>query len=312
MSWKHLISSSTKGYLYTYDGLNRLKKGQFLSGTTPNDAFTEEITQYDKNGNINEMKRYARISSNGNTGMVDWLEFGRKGNQLASMDDMAPYASSGGLIIPNVNNTRIIKYNSNGAMTQNFYNGIATVTYNVLNLPEKIQFMYGHNTRYSYDAAGVKRQVTHQSVKSNMNIQLGNTTYTPNPNDIVYTLTTDYCAGGHIVYENGQLKMILNPEGYAYKHTTTGAYFFNCYAKDHLGNNRAVFGTTPTSFGGPQQEISYYPFGMPHDPVQQPGDGVSPEYQPYKFGGKELDNMHGLNLYDNILRNYDPAICRFL
>ncbi|MDR0231963.1 MAG: DUF6443 domain-containing protein, partial [Dysgonamonadaceae bacterium] len=309
VSWKHLISSSTKGYLYTYDGLNRLKKGQFLSGTTPNDAFTEEITQYDKNGNIIEMKRYARISANGNIGMVDWLGFSRKGNQIINMEDTAPFAGSGGLILPNANSN--IKYNNNGAMTQNCYNGIATITYNVLNLPEKIQFVYGHNTRYSYDAAGVKRQVVHQSVKSNMNIQLGNTTYTPNPNDILNTLTTDYCAGGHIVYENGQLKMILNPEGYVTK-LSNGMSSYNCYAKDHLGNNRAVFGTTPPYFGGPQQEISYYPFGMPHNPVQQPGDGVSPEYQPYKFGGKELDNMHGLNLYDNILRNYDPAICRFL
>jgi hypothetical protein len=31
------------------------------------------------------------------------------------------------------------------------------------------------------------------------------------------------------------------------------------------------------------------------------------EKQPFKFGGKELDMMNGLNLYDFIARGYDPA-----
>jgi len=34
--------------------------------------------------------------------------------------------------------------------------------------------------------------------------------------------------------------------------------------------------------------------------------------QPYKYGGKELDMMSGLNLYDNLARNYDPAFDRTL
>jgi RHS repeat-associated protein len=33
--------------------------------------------------------------------------------------------------------------------------------------------------------------------------------------------------------------------------------------------------------------------------------------QPYKFGGKELDMQHGLNLYDFSARTYDPAVGRF-
>jgi len=34
--------------------------------------------------------------------------------------------------------------------------------------------------------------------------------------------------------------------------------------------------------------------------------------QPYKYGGKELDMMNGLNIYDNLARLYDPAIGRTL
>jgi RHS repeat-associated protein len=33
--------------------------------------------------------------------------------------------------------------------------------------------------------------------------------------------------------------------------------------------------------------------------------------QPYKYNGKELDQMHGLNQYDYAARYYDPAIARF-
>jgi RHS repeat-associated protein len=48
------------------------------------------------------------------------------------------------------------------------------------------------------------------------------------------------------------------------------------------------------------QKTDYYPFGMPFE------NGLAPEKQPYKFGGKELDEMHGLNWYDFSARFYDP------
>nr|WP_277922643.1 RHS repeat-associated core domain-containing protein [Dysgonomonas sp. BGC7] len=34
--------------------------------------------------------------------------------------------------------------------------------------------------------------------------------------------------------------------------------------------------------------------------------------QPYKYNGKELDKMHGLNMYDYSARYYEPAIGRFI
>ncbi|GHT29781.1 hypothetical protein FACS189432_09010 [Bacteroidia bacterium] len=79
--------------------------------------------------------------------------------------------------------------------------GVAGITYNSLNLPQRIQFMYGHNTQNSYDASGVKRKVTHQTVTGNLNVLLGTASYTPNSSQIQNTLVTDY--SGNIVYENG-------------------------------------------------------------------------------------------------------------
>jgi RHS repeat-associated protein len=53
------------------------------------------------------------------------------------------------------------------------------------------------------------------------------------------------------------------------------------------------------------QYTDYYPFGMPY------ASSEYPERQPYKFGGKELDEMHGLNWYDFHARQLSTTIPRF-
>jgi len=53
------------------------------------------------------------------------------------------------------------------------------------------------------------------------------------------------------------------------------------------------------------QKNHYYPFGAPF--AESTEQGV----QPYKYGSKEFDTMHGLNQYDFHARQYDPAIGRF-
>jgi len=40
-------------------------------------------------------------------------------------------------------------------------------------------------------------------------------------------------------------------------------------------------------------------------------DEQGEELQPYKYGGKEFDTMHGLNLYEYHARQYDAALGRF-
>ena len=313
VSWRHMVNSSTLGYRYTYDGLNRLKKGQFLSGTDVDNTYNEEIGEYDKNGNIKVLKRYALNAYNATTGiMVDDLTLNYRGNQITGISDAVPASTSIiGFVMPSASmNTNPVQYNGNGAIKHNYYNGIAGISYNMLNLPEKIQFMQGHSTKYSYDAEGAKRTVVHQSVKSNMNVLLGTLNYTPNPTDIKSTLTTDYCAGGHIVYENGALKRILNSEGYVTKQSN-GVNSYNYYVKDHLGNNRAVFAASTTSFQCPVQEVNYYPFGMQFYEIITPKGGYSTGAQPYKFNGCELDEMHGLNQTDLGNRSLYHAIGQF-
>ena len=70
------------------------------------------------------------------------------------------------------------------------------------------------------------------------------------------------------------------------------------HACDHQGNVRVVMGGDGTL----EQVTHYYPFGGIY------GDaGLNAEFQPYKYNGKELDRMHGLDWYDYGARQYDAA-----
>lgn len=80
------------------------------------------------------------------------------------------------------------------------------------------------------------------------------------------------------------------------KHILTG--FFFLFASQILGNNRAVVNENGTI----EQITHYYPFGGIF------ADADTNSYvQPYKYNGKELDRMHGLNWYDYGARRYDPV-----
>jgi len=103
---------------------------------------------------------------------------------------------------------------------------------------------------------------------------------------------TDYA--GNKIYENGELKRVLVDGGYI----ENNAYHF--YLKDHLGNNRVVINQNDSII----QRNHYYPFGMEF--ADNSGDD-----QPYKYNGKELNRMHGLNMYDYSARHMALDVPRF-
>ena len=111
----------------------------------------------------------------------------------------------------------------------------------------------------------------------------------------------DYC--GSAVYENGKLAYVPIDGGYITfaDSTATSAPTFHYYVKDYLGNNRLV--VRDDGFG--EQMNHYYPFGALMSVSTQ---GAA---QRYKYNGKELDRIHGLNLYDYGARQYDAALGRW-
>ena len=112
---------------------------------------------------------------------------------------------------------------------------------------------------------------------------------------------------GSLVVRNGMPDMYLFVGGY-YKYqssddttpsseNSTGDLYF--YNYDHLGNVREVVNED----GKLLQVNNYYPFGAPYSDNRI--TSMNPKLQPYKYTGKELDLVHGLNTYDHGARqNY--------
>ncbi len=118
---------------------------------------------------------------------------------------------------------------------------------------------------------------------------------------------TDYLLGGSLIVKEDKTDRLLFDGGYAKAERigdTTYGYTLFYYNKDHLGNIREVV----DAGGNLQQRTNYYPFGAPY---ADPNMVVNASLQPYKYNGKELDLMHGLNTYDYGARQYNPVTGRW-
>ena len=278
MTWKSGNESTVRGYKFTYDGLDRMLNatyGETAGISTNANRFSENVTGYDKNGNIKGLQRYGQLSSTA-YGMIDNLTLTLNGNQLNRVDDaVAASTYNGGFEFKNgANAADEYSYDANGNLTKDLNKGISGITYNFLNLPNAVTFSDGSTITYTYGADGTKLRTVHK---------IGST-----------TTTTDYC--DNVIYENGVQKLLLTEEGYI----TLSDSKYHYYLKDHQGNNRVVI-----SQSGTVEETShYYPFG-----------GVfasAGNVQPYKYNGKELDTKKGLNWYDYGARHYDAVLGRFI
>ena len=120
-------------------------------------------------------------------------------------------------------------------------------------------------------------------------------------------ILTDYLLGGSLTLKNGRIDKYYFEGGFARAFetsATTDRFVFYYYNQDHLGNNREVVDIK----GRIHQVTNYYPFGAPYaDENAIKGESL----QPYKYNGKELDLMHGLNTYDYGARQYDPILLKW-
>ena len=279
MTWKSGGSAATNemGYRFTYDGLSRMKDaiyGETNTLSINQNRFNEQITGCDKMGNILGLLRYGQTSATG-YGLVDNLNLVYNGNQLQSVDDHAPNSvyGNGMEFKDNANQPVEYGYDKNGNLTKDLNKNISNIRYNLINLPSQITFSDGNTIDYEYGPDGRKLRTVHQT---------GNT-----------ILTTDYC--GNAIYENGSLKLLLTETGYV----SFPDKKFHFYLKDHQGYVRVV----ADKDGKLEETNDYYPFGGTFT--------TSTSVQSYKYNGKELDRVSGLNLYDYGARYYDATIGRW-
>ena len=151
------------------------------------------------------------------------------------------------------------------------------------------KFDRGGEITYRNDGEGRRMEVTHRISSASASLA-----GKPVPSAAYKTvLKRKYI--DHFVYSNDTLEYILTPTGYIDR---DGNYYH--YQKDSRGSVRTVL----DGAGLVVERNDYYPYGMLMD-------GVSKSVQPYKFGGKELDRIGGINHYDFHARQLQLPIPHF-
>ena len=281
MDWATQSNKSRNYYLFYYDDLGRTTKAYYGMRRF------SELFEYDLMGNVTKLQRGGN-NDDGSPCAIDDLTLKYHGNQLLKVTDSneGPYYKGAFHFVDGTDEDVEYAYDANGNMTMDLNKGIESITYNDLNLPKCVTFKLKDDItqleskkkiEYFYDSDGEKRGVLYSN------------------ND--YTAYTE-----NRVFENDRLKYLLFEGGYASFENGEKNPTFHFYIKDHLGNNRIV----ADAQGNVEQENHYYPSGTLIMGSKFTQDITS--NQRYRFGGKELDRMYGLDWYYFGARMYDPVL----
>ena len=209
-----------------------------------------------------------------------------------------------------------------------------SIRYNLLNLPDTVQFRNGSAIVNYYTADGKRTGSKYLTPQTTVVIPAGQTFGSTSGTAAMSSHVT--ARRGSLEYagadfESDTLIRIHNGDGYL----DCSEQDFRYFVRDYQGNIRTVYGSavaklTPVeppfsltirgAIGGDKppirpkpiehtvtyQRMQYYPFGLPYEAHYQP------EEQPYKYGGKEFIELHGYDSYDFDARMYYPALCRFM
>ena len=153
IKWRHDLSGKERVYNFGYNK-SSLNTSAYKVDNTANaqtGIYNENITQYDKNGNIKALNRNGGSLT---SSTIDNLTYnydynGTGGNQLAKVTDAA---TTSGFVDGNIATNDYV-YDLNGNLTEDKNKGI-TITYNFLNLPVTITFSDNSSITYEYDASG--------------------------------------------------------------------------------------------------------------------------------------------------------------
>ena len=329
MTWQY-GTNHDKGYMFSYDGMSRLVNAEYgENGFSAALGNYDERATYDGYGNITRLVRNGMMQG-GNYGAIDSLQMAYDGTQLLSVTEKAaPVLYEKSMDVRSGSDE--ILYNANGALVTDGTRGITNIAYDDLGNPRRIQFTDGSATKYVYSATRQKLRTVHYTAPANIHVSAGN------DYDIEHSYlaadSTDYLLGGSVTFTNDRFSKILFDGGYisndGYAQTLNARpndflwpdeedsldmakenpfdvvddeeLVFRFYVKDHLGNNRMVI----DSEGNVLQRTDYYPYGTP---FYEPSNTNNSALQQYKYNGKELDVMHGLNTYDYGARQYYPVL----
>lgn len=190
--------------------------------------FTVSNLAYDANGNISSMKQQGLIGTTSSN--VDNLTYTYQtnSNKLLTVTDASNTSTAKmGDFNDGTNTENDYSYNGNGNILSDLNKSITSISYNLLNLPEKIMVNGKGSITYQYTSAGAKIKKT-----------VVDSTVSP-----AKTMVTDYIGG--FVYEQDTLRYIAHDEGRIRPKYDSGkaiVYHWDYFEKDHLGDVRIVLG----------------------------------------------------------------------
>ena len=332
MSWKSGSSSTVRSYQFLYDNQNFLTWATYLENNTANSRYTTRYV-YDSMGNITTLWRYG-LRDNNTYGLIDNLSYTYNGNQLVTVTDgrSGPDYSGAFHFSDGADEDVEYEYDQNGNLTKDLNKKITQIKYNLLNLPSMITYNSNKDYKFVYDATGRKLSAVFGTTEAYVgpvtpfphgitlidepmaditsplgggigsHPVIGDSAYV-NPGhggqwgELLIDQNFQYC--GNIFYSNGNVNRIFFDGGYITLNGDTPTYHY--YLQDHLGNNRVVVKQDGTI----EQVNHYYPFGVLF------GESTGGDKNRYKYNGKELDRLNGLNWYDYGARWHDAALGRW-
>ena len=233
-TWSRGTGSTAQTYAFSYDGLGRLTETKRYTGTgtTATNAFTEQGIAYDRNGNIDALKRYGASASSAEDNFL----FSLSGNRISSLTNSGTNGS-GVTYTP-------YTYDSNGNTTHDGRTG-QDLSWNMLNLIAGVSETVSGNTTqlasYSWFADGTKHSA--QRPDGTGYVYKGNVIY-GKAADGTLSLDCVLTTGGRIVADKNTSGTIT---GYTVYHHIT----------DHLGSVRAI---TDASTGTVVETSDFLPF----------------------------------------------------
>ena len=290
-------SSGTSSFKYTYDGLSRLVSSTYKPSSGSN---VHTSWNYDRNGNILGEGGTVSYTLNGNR------TIGKTMSLIEEIIDPGPFIPDP--FVPELEPEPYIAgpvttdtlqhisldsllveplvpdelsysytYDVKGRMISDTERGISEIRYNILDLPSRVvpQNVSVPTYYYLYSSDGRKlQQGVYERPTSPRPGLIGEDNYIPH---MTYQ--------GNLVYVDGVLDRILFDGGYI--SASDSVYHF--FITDHLGSVRVV----AEADGTIEKCYDYEPYGRDLGSSVAPD---SPTPNPYKFGGKE---------YDQVLGNYN-------
>ena len=254
------------------------------------DYYDEQVT-YNPNGSITSLLCNG-MRNDGTFGAIDDLSIDYDGNRLLKVTDGAEAVNyNGALDFDDGDDADCeYQYDSDGALTYDGNRGITGITYD-----------YGHHP-CKITMSTQRKDIANDYTPDGRKLSSRHVAFIPKGNGGYRLISsTDLYVDG-LVLRGGKPLMWLFDGGYVDLDANGSPTGWNYYVADHLGSTRMVVGSDNTVM----ETINYYPFGSEmrmEAPAQMTGDFL----QPYRFTGKELDRLNGLNMYDFGAQWYDVA-----